>query len=303
MAHLRSIPLLAALTTLSAFSPSAHASFPAGVWGLVDEVTTIVEPGMTEPTMVRIDGLFMVAGHKPDFAQYPGYGEPQSGYMYYKCSEKELATCVMEWKELQAIAGGADNCRGWGDNSLPDNGKVYAGPQLPLVPDLYPLGMGVVKGFGPCEALKAWQMEFPGTTTGDETSTSTSTSTSTTTDATGGTADTATSVDATGGDTDGPGTSAGETASTHSTHTSDVTGGDQTGTVATEGGTAGPTEGGTSTGGTTAASAADASGGAETGAADDDKGCACNSAADPARELPAALLTLLGLGLLGRRRA
>jgi hypothetical protein len=177
MAHLRSIPLLAALTTLSAFSPSAHASFPAGVWGLVDEVTTIVEPGMTEPTMVRIDGLFMVAGHKPDFAQYPGYGEPQSGYMYYKCSEKELATCVMEWKELQAIAGGADNCRGWGDNSLPDNGKVYAGPQLPLVPDLYPLGMGVVKGFGPCEALKAWQMEFPGTTTGDETSTSTSTST------------------------------------------------------------------------------------------------------------------------------
>jgi MYXO-CTERM domain-containing protein len=299
MAHLRSIPLLAALTTLSAFSPSAHASFPAGVWGLVDEVTTIVEPGMTEPTMVRIDGLFMVAGHKPDFAQYPGYGEPQSGYMYYKCSEKELATCVMEWKELQAIAGGADNCRGWGDNSLPDNGKVYAGPQLPLVPDLYPLGMGVVKGFGPCEALKAWQMEFPGTTTGDETSTSTST----TTDATGGTADTATSVDATGGDTDGPGTSAGETASTHSTHTSDVTGGDQTGTVATEGGTAGPTEGGTSTGGTTAASAADASGGAETGAADDDKGCACNSAADPARELPAALLTLLGLGLLRRRRA
>ncbi len=149
MAHLSSIPLLAALTTLTAFSPSAHASFPAGVWGLVDEVTTIVEPGMTEPTMVRIDGLFMVAGHKPDFAQYPGYGEPQSGYMYYKCSEKELATC----------------------------------------------------------------------------------------------------------------------------------------------------------GGTTAASAGESSGGAETGAADDDKGCACTSAGDPARELPAALLALLGLGLLRRRRA
>ncbi len=301
MVHLRLLPLFAALTTLTAFHSSAHASFPAGVWGLVDEVTTIIEPGMNEPTMVRIDGLFMVAGHKPDFAQYPGYGEPQSGYMYYNCSEKEIATCLMEWKDLQAIAGSADNCRGWGDNSLPNNGKVYAGPQLPLVPDLYPLGMGVVQGFGPCEALKAWQLEFPGTTTGDETSTSTSTSTST--DATGGTADTATSADATGGDTDGPSTTttAGET--THTSHTSDVTSGDQTGGVATEGGTAGPTGGGTSTGGTTAASAGESSGGAETGAADDDKGCACTSAGDPARELPAALLALLGLGLLRRRRA
>jgi hypothetical protein len=296
MVHLRLLPLLAALTTLTLAS-TARASHPAGVWALVDEATVIIEPGMDDPTMIRIDGLFMVSNQKPNFEQYPGYGEPQYGYMYYNCSEKEIATCLMEWKELQAIAGSDDNCRGWGDNSLPDNGSVYAGPQLPLVPDLYPLSMGILTGFTPCDALKAWAQEFPGTTSdGESDGTSTSTTSDTSTDGSAGTTETSGHT-SDHSSTEPPNT----TEDTDAGQTGAATGGEQeTANVATEGDTGGPTEGSTGAGGTTAAdTGGSSSAGAETGTpANDDKGCACHSAGDPARDVPGALLTLLGLGLL-----
>lgn len=296
MVHLRLLPLLAALTTLTLAS-TARASHPAGVWALVDEATVIIEPGMADPTMIRIDGLFMVSNQKPNFEQYPGYGEPQYGYMYYNCSEKEIATCLMEWKELQAIAGSDDNCRGWGDNSLPDNGSVRdLAP--PVDPDLYPLSMGILTGFTPCDALKAWAQEFPGTTSGGESDgTSTSTTSDTSTDGSAGTTETS------GHTSDHSSTEPPET--TAATDAAQTGQDHETGNVATAGDTGGPTEGSTGAGGTTAAdTGGSSSAGADTGTpANDDKGCACHSAGDPARDVPAALLTLLGLGLLRRRRA
>ncbi|MFY0540198.1 hypothetical protein [Nannocystis pusilla] len=136
----------------------ASASYPAGVWALVEKVTP--EPDADQPNRVRIDGLFIVAKGTPDFAGYPGYSVPAYGYMYYQCADAELATCKMEWAELATVAGGEDRCRGWGDNSLPANGTVRtAEPQA--MPDAYPISMGVVPGFSPCNALKEWMAEHP----------------------------------------------------------------------------------------------------------------------------------------------
>ena len=305
MSRLRLVPALAALVTLSALGRAAHASFPAGVWGLVEKVT--MEPDMMNLglTKVRIDGLFIVANQKPDFAAYPGYSEPQAGYMYYKCEGKAVTICEMEWKELVAVVGSENNCRGWGDNSLPDNGSVRAGAMKPQNPDTYPIAMGVLMGFSPCQALQAWEVEFPGTTGGDESEGSATTSDDATTaephstthePGTSGTGDTF-NTDGSGPTSDATGTA---------TIATETLGDPGTATVASGGEalTDGPT-GSTGAGSTTAASTGDASAsGAESGTpANDDKGCACNSAGDPARQLPAALMTLLGLGLLRRRRA
>ncbi len=303
MSRLRLIPALAALVTLTALGGSAHASFPAGVWGLVEKVDIQPDAMNDGLTMVRIDGLFIVANQKPDFAAYPGYGEPQAGYMYYKCEGKAVTVCETEWKELAAVVGSENNCRGWGDNSVPNNGSVRTGPQPPQNPDTYPLAMGVLMGFSPCEALKAWEVEFPGTTSGGETEGSSTSGDATTNHST--TQEPGTTANSDTEETFGPGGTGtdGGGPTGDATSVATATLGDPTVTTGGEGLTDGPT--GSTGAGSTAASTGDTSAsGAESGTpADNDKGCACNSAGDPARQLPAALMTLLGLGLLRRRRA
>ncbi len=323
MSYLRLAPALVALATLAAI-PTAHASFPAGVWGLVDQVTLM--PDGNNPSTIRIDGTFIVANQKPDFAQYPGYGEPQVGYMYYTCGEKQLALCVMEWKELLAVAGTEDNCRGWGDQSFPDNGSVRPAIAKPAAPDLYPISMGVLLGFSPCDALRTWQMNG-GTTgeTGETGETSTSTTGESGTTSTTGESGTVTG-DTTGRTSGETASTSGETASTTGESASgDTASGDPestgktvTGDPDTKGegdaeatGLSGddPTEGaGDATAGDATAgdaTAGEATGEGDSGAIDDEKGCACDTTRDPGQQTLGALGTLgmlAGFGLLRRRR-
>jgi MYXO-CTERM domain-containing protein len=277
----RCLPVLAALA--AALPASALASAPAGVWSRVDKVEPLADPN--KPTMVRIDGLFIVAGGQPDFADYPGYGEPQAGYMYYECGAKDLDVCTMEWAELLAIAGTDDNCRGWGDVQLgAANGSVRPSGDPLAKPDAWPIAMGIVAGFAPCEALKAWQPSNE-TTTG-EPDTDTAGETSTGEPGTSG-------EPSTGG---GCGILA-ECAS----ESGGPPVGDSTGPGESSGGVD-PTTGGTTggPGGTTDAGATDTAGATSDGVDDDGKsGCACDARA-PAP--PLALLALAGLGLLRRRR-
>jgi hypothetical protein len=164
---------VSALAFLLAASPVvAGASAPVGVWSLVDKVT--LEPDKEKPTTIRVDGLFLIANELPDYPQYPGYSEPQAGYMYYKCDGDDQATCVTEWLELGGIAGTEDNCRGWGSNALADNGSVRTMDPAGE-PDNWPIAMGIQPGFSPCEALKMWNggetdtttTTDPGTTAGE----------------------------------------------------------------------------------------------------------------------------------------
>ena len=154
----RRAPALFSLIVLAA-AADARASFPAGVWGLVEEVK--LEPSGDNPSTMRIDGLFMVANQQPDFPQQPGYSLPQYGYINYACLAKQLETCAMEWNELLAIAGTADNCRGWGDNSFEINGTVHPVEEPSESSEVYPVSMGILNGVGPCQALRDWQVEHP----------------------------------------------------------------------------------------------------------------------------------------------
>lgn len=140
-------------------APSAHASAPAGVWGLVEEVQFTPKDN---PSTMRIDGLFMIANQQPDFPDQPGYSVPQYGYINYACLAKQLPACAMEWNELLAIAGTADNCRGWGDSSFEINGTVRPADE-PMVEEqeVYPVSMGILIGASPCQALAAFQAENP----------------------------------------------------------------------------------------------------------------------------------------------
>jgi MYXO-CTERM domain-containing protein len=258
----------------------AQASAPVGVWSLVDQVT--LEPSDDKPTLIRIDGTFIVANEQPDFPAYPGYSEPQSGFMFYSCSEADLVTCAAEWIELQAVAGGEDNCRGWGSNQLPDNGKVRPAADPQESPDLWPIAMGIQMGFAPCDALRMWDGGESDTAgeTGDPMTDSLSDSASVSESAsdTNPESATATASDTASGD---PGTgTAGETGIGE-------TAGDEAGTTAASAGEA-------SAGDTTAAET--------TPPADDgDKaGCACIAAAAPTG--PGALALLVLLGLVRRRR-
>ncbi len=154
MYNARLLPAIVCLFAVVSASVTASASQPAGVWALIDSVS--FEPEKGTPARIRIDGLFMVANVAPDFPAYPGYSVPKYGYMYYYCAEKQIDTCLMEWKELNSVAGSKDNCRGWGDNSLPSNGTVRSDLYPPSKPDLYPIAMGVLLGVTPCKALREW---------------------------------------------------------------------------------------------------------------------------------------------------
>lgn len=299
MTYLRRVPLLAAVLTTLGLASVAHASSPAGVWGRLDKVT--FDPNMKVP-VVRIDGVFMVANQQPDFPDYPGYSVPQYGYMLYNCAlPKEQPMCLMQWTELQKAVGSDDICRGWGDNSQLNNGTVRPAMDPEQKPDAYPIALGVVQGFSPCAAIKAWQVENPppddpppGTTsgTGDPGSTGELGST--------GTPETTTAPPET---TTAPGSTSGEPGSTSGTPaTTDAsTGGAGSGSGSdTAPATSAPTEGGagsTSGGNNTTATAT----ATDTSGADDKGGCACDSAA-PARPGLAAL-ALLGVLGLRRRRA
>lgn len=264
----RLAPALVVLTALTA-TADARASFPAGVWGLVEEVK--VEPSLDNPSTMRIDGLFMIANQQPDFPEQPGYGVPQYGYINYACLAKQLDTCAMEWKELLAIAGTADNCRGWGDNSFEINGTVHPVEEPSESSEVYPVSMGIFVGVGPCEVLKNWQTEHPAPA-----------------GSTGEPGDT-------GLDTTGPpATSASETGASTSSGSSD--GPPATGDAPTEGS---PTTGSASTGSTAGSTSA----AGETTAGDDtppEKGCACDGGTKSSSR--GALALLLGLGLFRRRR-
>ncbi|HEY8377350.1 MAG TPA: hypothetical protein VIK91_12730 [Nannocystis sp.] len=290
----RRLPVL--LACVLALTPAlASASYPAGVWALVEKVTLEPDPG--KPTRIRIDGLFMVANQDPDFPAYPGYSVPRYGYMYYQCDEKQLAVCQMEWQELAAVAMSEDRCRGWGDSNLPDNGVVRTVEPMEK-PDTWPISMGILIGFTPCDALKAWMAENPpgGDTSGTDGESSDGSggeSSGGSESSGGGESSGGFNSGSSGGEDDGSsggGESSGNTAST--------SGGDPatTGPSPTSGpsaGSAGETgDAGSSSGGAPADTGQTPGG---------DKGCACDLR-DPSRPTT-ALALLLALLVRPRRRA
>ena len=297
--RLRLVPALAFL--LAASPVVAAASAPVGVWSLVDKVT--LEPSKDNPTTIRVDGLFLIANELPDYPQYPGYSEPRSGYMYYKCDGNDQATCVTEWQELGGIAGTADNCRGWGSNALPDNGSVRTVDPAGE-PDTWPIAMGIQPGFSPCEALKMWNggdTESGGTDSTTTTTTEPGTTAGEGDQPSGGEEASASDPEPSAGSTLGTDPSGG-TAGTNPTGDPGSTGGGETAASGDNPTTSPEATGTTAAGEATGTTAAGEGGQTDTTPPVDDgdkAGCACDSRG-PAPLGSLALLTLLGL--VRRRR-
>ncbi|MBI3205409.1 MAG: hypothetical protein HYZ29_27970 [Myxococcales bacterium] len=243
MRPMKFIPTLFALS-LALAANEARASYPAGVWVKVKKV--VFEPDATNPTKIQIHGAAMLYD-KSTGTSYTGYTEPAFGFLYYSCPAGKEKTCVSEWADVEKnIKATDDVCVGLGDQSLP-TGTLRAPNATPTKPDEYPIAMGVLTGYVPCQVIEKFLNSQPD----------------------GGT-----------GGAGGTGGTGGSTSSGGSTSTGGAAGSGSGG--ASTGGAAGSGSGGASTGGASAGGASSggtSSGGASSGGtgsgddSSDDGGC------------------------------
>src|SRR3954466_11963613 len=136
----------------------ASASYPAGVW---THVSKVVFDNPADPTTIQIHGAFMLHNGDPN-GKYPGCSDPAEGYMYYVCPAGQKATCQMEWADLQKNIGTPiDQCDGFGGDQLP-TGTLRKDCDPPANPDPYPILMGVLPAFSPCQVIKDFLTVNPG---------------------------------------------------------------------------------------------------------------------------------------------
>ena len=129
----------------------AHASLPAGVWVKVQSVT--FEPNESAPTRIRIAGAVLLYKGPSDVSYLDAYTPPALGYLYYECPSGDGAQCLLEWPEIQKnIVAPPEKCVGLGSQSIP-TGTLRRLGATPANPDAYPIAMGVVDGYTPCQAL------------------------------------------------------------------------------------------------------------------------------------------------------
>ena len=116
---------------------TAHASFPLGVYAVIDKV--VLEPGDAEPQRVQVWGAFALWDDRPGL----GYRAPERGYLYYSCSKAQAGICRNEWADLKSVAGTGQTV-GFGSRSL-SAGRVRASGEAALAPEPYPIQFGVVQ--------------------------------------------------------------------------------------------------------------------------------------------------------------
>jgi hypothetical protein len=111
---------------------AAPASDPVAAYVLVERAV-IVDDG-TKPATIEIWGVFGW--------NQPGVFVTTRGYMYYTPNENGRATRA-EWADLQAIAG-TKQVVGFGARGVPI-GRVRRPSEAPSTPDVYPIGVGLVR--------------------------------------------------------------------------------------------------------------------------------------------------------------
>src|SRR5262245_36328986 len=141
----------------------AQASEPVGVWVKVQAVQ--YEPNAAAPTRIRITGAAMLYdGNSTNL--YIGYTLPARGVLYYECPAGQSPTCVEEWADVVAnIAEGPEVCVGIGHQSKP-TGQLRPLGDESTTADVYPIQLGVVHGFSPCQVLRDYLSSDAGVGTG-----------------------------------------------------------------------------------------------------------------------------------------
>lgn len=113
------------------------ASDPVGIYALVDRV--VFEPSAGTPQRIQIWGVFALA----DQRNGDNYQTAERGYLYYAIDAANERACRAEWSDLRAIAGTGQGV-GFG-RRYGTLGKVRSAGEAPGNPDIYPLGVGLVK--------------------------------------------------------------------------------------------------------------------------------------------------------------
>jgi hypothetical protein len=149
---------LVTLALTAGWSSEASASFPVAVWTHVDKV---VLDNPADPTTIEIHGTFMLHTGETS-TKYFGFSEPAKGYLYYTCPAGQKAICQMEWADLQKNIGKpVTECAGFGGD-MSATGTLRQSCDPPSKPDIYPIAMGVVGGFSPCQVIGEFLTANPG---------------------------------------------------------------------------------------------------------------------------------------------
>ena len=131
--------MIVCLTGVIALPASVRASDPTGGYLLVEKI--VFEPNETEPERVLVWGactLCKEAGGR-------SYTPPVHGYLYYTIAPDKKDACRKEWADLKRVAG-TGQVVGFGSSYKPQTmGRVRKSNEKAESPDLYPVGMGLVR--------------------------------------------------------------------------------------------------------------------------------------------------------------
>jgi hypothetical protein len=126
-------------------------SDPVGVFAVVDKV--VLAPDATNPTTIQVWGTFAVSDQKPGDSYQPAV----KGYLYYSINPSNERATRAEWADLAGLAG-KKAIVGFGAKwSRTPLGKVRCATETPAQPDVYPLGLGVMKT--PEQRNTGWEVE------------------------------------------------------------------------------------------------------------------------------------------------
>ena len=93
------VPLLTAGMVAAAMNTTASPITLVGIYAIVDKVA--LEPDMTSPERVRIDGTFVV----PIRMSSGYYAPPKRGFMYFKTVAGRENAARRDWAALTSVAG------------------------------------------------------------------------------------------------------------------------------------------------------------------------------------------------------
>lgn len=114
-------------------------SDPVAVYAVVDKV--VLGPNATSPATIQVWGTFSITDQKPGDNYMPAV----KGYLYYSINPGNERATRAEWTDLQGLAG-SKAIAGFGAKwQRLAVGRVRCATEAPGQPDVYPLGLGVVK--------------------------------------------------------------------------------------------------------------------------------------------------------------
>ncbi|MFI5309745.1 MAG: hypothetical protein ACHQQ3_00815 [Gemmatimonadales bacterium] len=126
------------ITMAGVLAMPAPMSDPVGVYAVIDKV--VLAPNAS-PATIQVWGTFAVTDQKPG----DGYQPAAKGYLYYSVNTTNERATRAEWADLQALAG-KKTVVGFGAKwQRLSVGRVRCATEAAAEPDVYPLGIGVIK--------------------------------------------------------------------------------------------------------------------------------------------------------------